>query len=57
LLSPVSLSFVIPAHNEEDFIENTLDTLNSAVANELPTYEIVVVNDGSRDKTLLNVTR
>ncbi len=57
MLSPVSLSFVIPAHNEEDFIENTLDTLNSAVANELPTYEIVVVNDGSRDKTLLNVTR
>jgi dolichol-phosphate mannosyltransferase len=46
------LSFVIPAYNEEDSIEGTLDTLDEAVKNNDLRYEIVVVDDGSKDKTL-----
>jgi glycosyltransferase involved in cell wall biosynthesis len=47
------LSFVVPAYNEEDFIEGTLCTLERVVEkNNLP-YEILVVDDGSADKTLL----
>jgi glycosyltransferase involved in cell wall biosynthesis len=46
------LSFVIPAYNEEDSIEVTLGTLEEAVKNNKFSYEIIVVNDGSKDKTL-----
>jgi dolichol-phosphate mannosyltransferase len=49
-MGQVELSFVIPAYNEEEFIENTLWTLDEVVKNKLP-YEIVVVNDGSLDET------
>jgi glycosyltransferase involved in cell wall biosynthesis len=46
------LSFVIPAYNEEDSIEVTLGTLDEVVKNDKFSYEIIVVNDGSKDKTL-----
>jgi dolichol-phosphate mannosyltransferase len=49
---PIELSFIVPAYNEEDYIESTLVTIDSIVmAKNLP-YEIVVVDDGSGDKTL-----
>jgi glycosyltransferase involved in cell wall biosynthesis len=51
-VSQAELSFVIPAYNEEDSIEGTLDTLDEAVKNNDLRYEIVVVDDGSKDKTL-----
>jgi dolichol-phosphate mannosyltransferase len=51
-MGQVELSFVIPAYNEEEFIENTLGTLDEVVKNKNLPYEIVVVNDGSKDKTL-----
>ena len=46
------LSFVIPAYNEEDSIVDTLGTLDEVVQNSKLSYEIIVVNDGSLDKTL-----
>jgi len=52
-----ALSFVIPAYNEEDSIEDTLGRLDKAVQNSKLPYEIVVVNDGSVDKTLPKATR
>jgi glycosyltransferase involved in cell wall biosynthesis len=52
-MSEVELSFVIPAYNEEDAIEDALGTLDEAVKNKKLQYEIVVVDDGSKDKTLL----
>lgn len=52
IMSEVDLSFVIPAYNEEDAIEDTLDTVNGAVKNKKLQYEIVVVDDGSVDHTL-----
>lgn len=51
-MSQVELSFVIPAYNEEDSIEITLGTLEGVVKDKSLPYEIVVVDDGSKDKTL-----
>ena len=48
----VALSFVIPAYNEEASIVSTLCTLNDLGKSEKRGYEIILVNDGSRDKTL-----
>jgi len=44
-------SVVIPAHNEEDSIRPVLRTLCEALAAGGIPYEIVVVNDHSRDRT------
>jgi glycosyltransferase involved in cell wall biosynthesis len=52
LMTQVELSFVIPAYNEEDFIECALGTLDELVKDKRLPYEIVVVDDGSNDKTL-----
>jgi len=46
------VSFIVPALNEERHIENTMRTILEAVAaSRLPGYEIVMVDDGSADKT------
>ena len=50
-MGQVELSFVIPAYNEEVFIENTLGTLEEVIKERGVQYEIVVVDDGSKDKT------
>lgn len=47
LTLPVSI--VMPAYNEEAMI---IDTVLGAMALRYPEYEIIVVNDGSRDRTL-----
>ena len=52
ILSKLDLSFVIPAYNEEGLIEDALGTLDEAVKSKKLQYEIVVVDDGSKDKTL-----
>jgi glycosyltransferase involved in cell wall biosynthesis len=50
-MNEVELSFVIPAYNEEIFIEDTLGSLDLAIKERGAQYEIVVVDDGSQDKT------
>ena len=50
-MGQIELSFVIPAYNEEVFIEDTLGTLDSVFKEKMNQYEIVVVDDGSQDKT------
>ena len=50
-MGQVELSFVIPAYNEEVFIEDTLGTLDLAIKEKMFEYEIVVVDDGSKDNT------
>jgi dolichol-phosphate mannosyltransferase len=52
IMSKVDLSFVIPAYNEEGSIEDALGTIDDAVKSKKLQYEIVVVDDGSKDKTL-----
>jgi dolichol-phosphate mannosyltransferase len=56
-MGQVALSFVIPAFNEEDYIEDTLRTLEALIKNKNLPYEIVVVNDGSLDGTLAKAAR
>ena len=42
-------SIIIPAYNSEEFISETLD---SAVAQTIDDYEIICINDGSKDATI-----
>lgn len=49
--APLRLSCVVPAHNEEANLEGFLRALVQAVQALTPDFEIVVVNDGSRDGT------
>ena len=48
----MKLSVVIPAHNEEGSIAETLTTLYDKLQQEGIDHEIVVVNDNSKDRTL-----
>jgi glycosyltransferase involved in cell wall biosynthesis len=43
-----SISIIIPAHNEEDYLGATLDALNRQ---DQPAYEIVVMANGCTDRT------
>ena len=51
-MSQIEWSFVIPAYNEEEFIEDTLGAIDEVIGDKELPYEIVVVNDGSKDRTL-----
>jgi len=44
-------SVLVPAYNEEDTIENFLRDLKSVLADSEDNYEIIVIDDGSRDNT------
>lgn len=45
------LSIVVPAYNEEELIEGTLKKLKNELKKIKTTWEVIVVDDGSRDKT------
>jgi glycosyltransferase involved in cell wall biosynthesis len=47
----VFLSVVIPAYNEEHRLGTTLEALDVYLKNQPITYEVVVVSDGSHDRT------
>ncbi len=47
----MKLSVIIPAYNEEKRIEKTLLSVNEHLSRQSYDYEILVVNDGSKDKT------
>ncbi len=46
-----TLSIVIPAYNEEDCIVQTIHTISRVLEQEKINYEILVVNDNSKDNT------
>jgi glycosyltransferase involved in cell wall biosynthesis len=46
-----ALSVVVPAFNEEALLGGTVDSLGAALAALGLAYEIIIVNDGSRDGT------
>jgi glycosyltransferase involved in cell wall biosynthesis len=46
-----SISVVIPAHNEERIIASTVEAVVETLARLSDDYEVIVVNDGSRDAT------
>jgi glycosyltransferase involved in cell wall biosynthesis len=46
-----AVSIIVPAYNEEAFLEPTLRALHAAAAGLGAPYEIIVVDDGSTDRT------
>lgn len=51
------LSIVVPAYNEGEHIYDNLLIIDKAVSGITPDYEIVAVNDGSKDNTGAEVAR
>jgi len=51
LLNEPFLSVVVPAYNEETRIGSCIDRLRRALPALVPSWEIVVADDGSRDRT------
>ena len=49
----MKVSVIIPAYNAEKYL---VETLESVVNQTLDEYEIIVINDGSKDNTL-NILR
>lgn len=47
----VSLSVVLPAYNEQENIRKTVSEAVSYLGRTVADYEVIVVNDGSSDKT------
>jgi len=47
----IKLSIVLPAYNEEKIIENTLNEILRYLNNKKYSWEVVVADDGSKDKT------
>lgn len=48
----IDLSIVVPLYNEESNIEQLYDRLNNTLLTITDKYEIIFVNDGSKDNTL-----
>ncbi|PYP84219.1 MAG: hypothetical protein DMF61_20810 [Blastocatellia bacterium AA13] len=48
---PVFLSIVIPAYNEQERVERTLDEVLAFIAGQSFKSEVIVVDDGSKDDT------
>lgn len=47
----IELSIVIPAYNEEERITSTLESIDAYFSVNKRSYEVIVVDDGSSDKT------
>ena len=48
---PLVLSIVIPAHNEETCIQQTIQSISQLLEEKKIAYDILVINDNSRDHT------
>jgi dolichyl-phosphate beta-glucosyltransferase len=51
-LSTPFLSLIIPAHNEENRLPDALEEIDQFLAQQAYSYEVVVVENGSADRTL-----
>ena len=49
---PGKISLVLPAHNEEPNIRAVVEEAAVVLPNAFTDYEVIVVNDGSKDRTL-----
>lgn len=50
-MSQPALSIIVPAYNEEDRVDGTLDTMTAWLDARGEDYEILVADDGSTDRT------
>ena len=48
----MKISVIIPAYNEEKRIVKTIKRISEYMSDKFPDYEIIVVNDGSKDNTV-----
>jgi putative flippase GtrA len=51
LMHPRSLSVILPAYNEEALIEQTVVHVMQTLTQWMQDFEVIVVNDGSKDRT------
>ena len=49
--NPIEISIVVPVYNEEDSLPELVDQLLDAMSNMKNTFELVLVNDGSVDRS------
>lgn len=54
-MTTLDLSIIIPAYNEEALIASTLDGLQNYLSARPEQFEIIVVDDGSQDKTVASI--
>lgn len=50
-LKKKSITFVVPAYNEEKNLKNTVENIQKSVLTGCDDYEIIIINDYSKDKT------
>src|SRR5689334_15061763 len=55
--TPRLLSAVVPVHNEAAGIAEFLESLAAMLTQIAPNFEIIVVNDGSRDASAAEIAR
>ena len=46
------LSIIIPAYNEENRIKGTIEVVYNYLLRQNYTWEVIVVSDGSKDRTV-----
>jgi len=51
MIAPHSLSVILPAYNEEALIADTISTVMSVLTTWMQNFEVIVINDGSKDHT------
>ncbi|MCC6298413.1 MAG: glycosyltransferase family 2 protein [Anaerolineales bacterium] len=51
-MSQPELSIIVPAFNEEDLIAGTLDAIQNFLRGRNESFELILVDDGSRDNTV-----
>jgi glycosyltransferase involved in cell wall biosynthesis len=57
LQAPVFLSLFVACYNEQDNIIGTLETLVAALQKTVPSFDIIVVDDSSKDETVPRVRK
>ena len=50
--SPATVYVVLPAYNEEESLGPLLERIDTSMHEDETTYKVIVVDDGSRDRTL-----
>ncbi|MBE1553233.1 glycosyltransferase family 2 protein [Sporosarcina limicola] len=48
----LTISFIIPAHNEADNLENVMKAINEEMRQQHYAYEVIFIDDGSTDETI-----